>query len=254
MHADNLEFIKSKYNSKISLWFEDAVGHRGEGPNWRQNLSLIEKNNNFFDSYFITTHPDEIRTSIHKKKLNHLPIPVDENIEDLNIYESKNRYKDLFFALSHGVNFGKLKRGKTDEREFFIKLLINKFSNINYNILGISNESPKWNYDYFNELIKCKMALNLSRGKPLKYTSSNRIASLIGNGIYTFIDKGTKFNKIFDEDEVGSYQNINDLGTKIEYMLTNIDKINKFGKNGKIKYFKLFNSKIISKKIIDKTF
>ncbi len=162
--------------------------------------------------------------------------------------------KTFFFALSHGVNFGKLKRGKTDEREFFIKLLMNKFSNINYNILGISNESPKWNYDYFNELIKCKMALNLSRGKPLKLTSSNRIASLIGNGIYTFIDKGTQFNKIFDEDEVGSYRNINDLGTKIEYMLTNIDKINKFGKNGKIKYFKLFNSKIISKKIIDKTF
>ena len=76
----------------------------------------------------------------------------------------------------------------------------------------------------------------------------------IGNGIYTFIDKGTQFNKIFDEDEVGSYKNINDLGAKIEYMLTNIDKINKFGKNGKIKYFKIFNSKIISKKIIDKTF
>ena len=98
------------------------------------------------------------------------------------------------------------------------------------------------------------MALNLSRGKPLKLTSSNRIASLIGNGIYTFIDKGTQFNKIFDEDEVGSYKDINDLGAKIEYMLTNIDKINKFGKNGKIKYFKLFNNKIISKKIIDKTF
>ena len=254
LYSNNLELIKSRYKSKISLWFEDAVGYRGEGPNWRQNLSLIEKNSNFIDSYFITTHPDEIKTSILKKKLNHLPIPVDENIEDLNIYENKNRYKDLFFALSHGVNFGRLKRGKTDEREFFIKLLINRFSNINYNILGISNESPKWNYDYFNELIKCKMALNLSRGKPLKLTSSNRIASLIGNGIYTFIDKGTQFNKIFDEDEVGSYKNINDLGAKIEYMLTNIDKINKFGKNGKIKYFKLFNNKIISKKIIDKTF
>jgi len=254
LYSNNLELIKSRYKSKISLWFEDAVGHRGEGPNWKQNLSLIEKNSNFIDSYFITTHPDEIKTSILRKKLNHLPIPVDENIEDLNIYESKNRYKDLFFALSHGVNFGKLKRGKTDEREFFIKLLISKFSNINYNILGISNESPKWNYDYFNELIKCKMALNLSRGKPLKFTSSNRIASLVGNGIYTFIDKGTQFNKIFDEDEVGSYKNINDLGSKIEYMLSNINKINKFGKNGKIKYFKLFNNKIISKNIINQTF
>ena len=49
--------------------------------------------------------------------------------------------------------------------------------------MGISNESPKWNYNYYNELIKCKMALNLSRGKPLKYASSNRIATYVGNGI-----------------------------------------------------------------------
>ena len=30
------------------------------------------------------------------------------------------------------------------------------------------------------------IAKNLSRGMPLRYTSSNRIASLIGNGIYTY--------------------------------------------------------------------
>ena len=254
LYQNNIEFIKSYYNSKITLWFEDAVGHRGEGPNWKQNLSLIEKNNHFIDSYFVTTHPDELKTSIPRNKLNHLPIPVDENIEDLNIFENKNRYKDLFFALSHGVNFGKLKRGKKDERESFISQLINNYSNINYNILGISNESPKWNYNYYNELIKCKMALNLSRGKPLKFTSSNRIASLIGNGIYTFIDQGTQFNKIFNEDEAGSYKNVDDLGAKIEYLLTNEDKINEYGKNGKAKYFKLFNNKIISKNIINKTF
>ena len=30
-----------------------------------------------------------------------------------------------------------------------------KYPKINYNILGISNEQPKWNYEYFNELKKC---------------------------------------------------------------------------------------------------
>ena len=98
------------------------------------------------------------------------------------------------------------------------------------------------------------MALNLSRGKPIKYTSSNRIASLIGNGIYTFIDSKTQFNKIFDEDEVGSYNNYDDLGSKIEFLLSNEKKINQYGKNGKIKYFKLFNNKIITKNMISKTF
>ena len=98
------------------------------------------------------------------------------------------------------------------------------------------------------------MALNLSRGKPIKYTSSNRIASLIGNGIYTFIDKKTKFNEIFDEDEVGSYNTFDDLGNKIEFLLSNEKKINQYGKNGKIKYFRLFNNKIVSNMIISNTF
>ncbi|MDC0416927.1 glycosyltransferase [Candidatus Pelagibacter sp.] len=250
----NLENIKNKYKSKIILWYEDALGEKGNGPNWRQNLQLIEKNNDLIDNYFTTTHPDEIKTKINKKKMNFLPIPVDENIENLEIYNLKNRYKDLFFALSHGVNFGKLKKGKFDEREIFFKKLIKNYPNINFNILGISGEEPKWNYQFMDELSKCKMALNLSRGKPIKYTSSNRIASLVGNGIYTFIDKKTKFTDFFDENEVGSYKSIDDLGDKIENLLSSENKINKYARNGKKKYFKLFNNVKISKEMIDKVF
>ena len=196
----------------------------------------------------------KLKQNILKSKLNYLPIPVDENIENLKVFEYKNRYKDLFFALSHGVNYGKLKVGKKDERETFINNLINIYPSINYNILGIANESPKWNYNFYEELIKCKMALNLSRGLPLKYTSSNRIAALIGNGIYTFIDEKTKFSDFFNENEVGFYKNFNDLGNKIEYFLSNPKKIDQYSKNGKNKYFKLFNNILLTKKIIDKTF
>ena len=254
LNQQNIELLKSKYNSKICLWYEDALGKKGDGPQWRENLNLIERNNHQIDSYFTTTHPDEIITTIKKSKLNHLPIPVDENIENLKLYENKINYKDLFFALSHGVNFGKLKKGKYDEREEFIVKLMTKYPNINYNILGMADENPKWNYDYYDELNKCKIALNLSRGKPIKLTSSNRIASLIGNGIYTFIHTGTQYNKIFNENEVGSYSSINNLGTKIEHLLSNPEKIKKYAKNGRDKYFKLFDNKIISEDIIKKTF
>ena len=254
LENDTLSAIKTKYDSKIILWYEDALGKRGEGPNWRNNLNLIENNNELIDQYYLTTHPDEIKTKIQRKKLNYLPIPVDPNIENLKIYNFKNRYKDLFFALSHGVNFGKLKRGKTDERENFIKNLMGLFPNIKYNILGISNETPKWNYNFYIELAKCKMSLNLSRGKPLKYTSSNRIAALIGNGIFTFIDRNTKFNDFFNDKEVGFYKDVNDLGNKIEHLLSNPNKINEYAKRGKNKYFKLFNNKLITSNIINKTF
>ena len=54
--------------------------------------------------------------------------------------------------------------------------------------------------------------------------------------------------------EAGFYKNVKDLGNKIEYLLKYPKKINEYGKRGKEKYFKLFNNKIITKKIIEKTF
>ena len=105
-------------------------------------------------------------------------------------------------------------------------------NNIKFNILGIANENPKWNYDFYKELSKCKMSLNLSRGKPIKYATSNRIASLVANGIYTFIDRKTKFNDFFDESEMGFYKNENDLISKVENLKSNDKKLYKYSKAG----------------------
>ena len=99
-------------------------------------------------------------------------------------------------------------------------------------------------------LSKSKTALNLSRGRPVKYTSSNRIASLIANGIYTFIDEKTQFNDFFNDDEVGFYKNENDLINKLDKILSNERNLKKFSQNGKRKYFQLFDNKIVTKNII----
>ena len=53
---------------------------------------------------------------------------------------------------------------------------------------------------------------------------------------------------------MGFYKNINDLGKKIEILLSNPKKLQKFGRLGKKRYFELFNNKKIAKEIIDFTF
>ena len=252
LNNETISDIKSKYKTKFALWYEDHLVEGG--PSYLKNLNLIEKNHSLIDQYFITTHPDIVKTKIPKKKLHYMPIPVDKNIENLEIYNSKNRYKDLFFALSHGVNFGKLKRGNIDERELFLRTLLEKNKKFTFNILGYSKEEPKWNYDFYNELAKCKMALNLSRGKPSKYASSNRIASLVGNGILTFIDKKTKFYDFFSDDEMGFYSDVPDLLNKMDKLLSDTNKIDKISKNGKKRYFSIFNNNIVSEYIISKVF
>ena len=250
LERNSLLQLKEK-KIKTCLWYEDHVAYHG--PSWQSNLNLIEKNNDLIDQYFITTHPDVIKTKIKKYKLNFLPIPVDDNIETLNIYKNKYRYKDLFFALSHGVNFGGLRKKSNDEKKIFLKKILKKDKFIKFHILGINNDAPKWNYDLYKEMLICKMSLNLSRGKPLKYASSNRIASYMGNGILTFIDERVKFRDFFNENEMLFYKNEKDLCEKILNIKDDIEKINKISRNGKLKYFKIFNNLIISDFILNKS-
>ena len=95
------------------------------------------------------------------------------------------------------------------------------------------------------------MALNLSRGKPTKYYSSNRIASIMGNGLLTFIDTKVQMDHFFSNKEIIFYNSINDLSEKIKFYAKNDKSRIEIAKKGKKKYFKLFNEKRVAKYIID---
>ena len=98
------------------------------------------------------------------------------------------------------------------------------------------------------------MGLNLSRGTPIKYYSSDRITQIIGNGLVTLIDEKTSYSDFFDETEMVFYKNVSDLSEKIE-RISNDERLRKsIGKKGKMKYMKYFNSTIVADYIINKTF
>ena len=244
--------IKEKYDARIALWYEDHV-IKGD-PNFRKNLDLIELNHDLIDQYFITTSPEIIKTKIAKQKINFLPIPVDPNIESGHFYKTiKNN--DVFFALSHGVNFGKLKKNSLDERSNFINnLILSSKDKIKFNILGLYDEQPKWNYEFNNELMYSKTALNLSRGGPNKYASSNRIATLMGNGVLTIIDEKVKYQDFFDNDEIITYKNHFDLINQLISIKDNPKKILSRSIKSKKAYFNYFQNNIVSDFIIHKIF
>ena len=145
--------------------------------------------------------------------------------------------------MSHGVNRAKLKAGKIDERVKFLEKLISKINGIKYGFYGIGKQEPIWGNNFYMSLLNSKMALNLSRGKPTKYYSSNRIASLMGNGLLVFVNKKVKMNDFFNDKEIITYQSIDELSDKIRYYKNNDIQRKKIAKNGKKKYFKLFNEK-----------
>ena len=98
------------------------------------------------------------------------------------------------------------------------------------------------------------MGLNLSRGSPIKYYSSDRITQITGNGLVTLIDEKTGYRDFFNDDEMVFYKNISDLSEKIS-KLSRDDKLRRsIAKKGKEKYLKYFNSNLVADFIINKTF
>jgi len=236
----------------ISQWNEDPIMPSLEYS--KINIHNILNYSNLVDHNFITTDP-----SIFKKQktdiinLHFFFVPVDQNIECFDVYKL-NPLKDIFYAMSHGVNRATLKKGKIDSRINFLNKLIKKIDNINYDFYGFENKEPIWGNNFYKALVSSKMGLNLSRGLPTKHYSSNRIASLMGNGLLTFIDRKTQMNDFFNHNEIIFYDNITDLSEKIKFYKKNEKSRIRIAKNGKKKYFELFNERKTTKYIIDKSF
>jgi len=256
-HSDNINHeILSDFRSIngkiiISQWNEDPLMKNLSDTS--ENVNKLKKFFPMVDHSFITTNPSVLKLSKKLTQYIHFFMtPVDKNIECFDVFKLKPE-NDVFYAMSHGVNRATLKEGKTDNRVIFLEKLIKKMDGIKYDFYGIGKQEPVWGNEFYKSLLNSKMALNLSRGEPTKHYSSNRIASLMGNGLLVFIDKKVKMSDFFNSNEIVSYNHIDELAEKIKFYKKNDRSRIKIAEKGKKKYFKLFNEFKIAKYIIDKS-
>ena len=254
-HADavsneTLDYLKNKNKSlKIGQWFLDPLSKNG--PDYLKNNKRILEKVSYMDSTFLTSCPSTLKSKIDRSYF--IPNPSDASFEVLKNYENSCE-NDIFFAMSHGVHRGDLKKGKFDDREVFINNLLKKNKNINFDIYGMNNIQPIWGDNFIKAISNSSMAINLSRGKPVKYYSSDRIAQLLGNGLLTFIDEKTQFNDFLTKNQIIFYKNIDDLSYKINKYKKDTKEAKRIAKNGRSVYLNKFNSTIVSEFILSKLF
>ena len=113
---------------------------------------------------------------------------------------------------------------------------------------------PIWGDNFLKRISKSSMGLNLSRGKPVKYYSSDRIAQLLGNGLLTFVDNKTLFKDFLTKDHIVFYDNLDDLAFKLNKYKKDTKERRRIAKNGRDFYLKHFNSTLVADYILSKTF
>ncbi len=250
-HVFNINDVVYNYckknNIKIVSWFIDSISSEFLSGKKRE---LFFKNLSIVDYCFLTSSPKIFKKHKYFKKLKFIPNPVDISIDNYKNFNDDNLEYDVFVAISHGQNRGILKKGKIDEREKFVNELINNLPQNKFAQFGINNFEPVWGSNYYHYLSKSKMALNISRGTYQQKYSSDRISSLMGNGLLVFINKKTNFQKIFSKKEVVYYSNSLDLLKKIKFFSSNDNERKKIAKLGHDKYHKFMSNVVVSKYIM----
>ena len=253
-HADSvktetLDYLKNLNKSlKISQWFLDPIGKKG--PDFKKNTYRILEKESFLDATFLTSDPSALSKKINNSY--YIPNPCDQSFEILKNYQNDN-INDVFFAMSHGVHRGNLKKGKFDDRESFINKLIKKNKNVSFDIYGMNKVQPIWGDNFISKISNSSMGLNLSRGEPVKYYSSDRLAQLLGNGLLTFVDIRTNFDHFFSNNQIIFYKDLNDLSYKINKYKKDSKERKRIARNGNNFYLKEFNSTKVADFILSKT-
>ena len=254
-HADaianeTLDFLKTKNNNlKMCQWFLDPLSKNG--PDYFKNNKRILDKINFMDCTFLTSCPSGLSKKINNAY--YMPNPSDRSFETLKNYDNYCE-NDVFFAICHGVHRGDLKVGKFDNREKFINKLVKKNPKINFDIYGMNKVQPVWGDNFIQAISNSTMGINLSRGTPVKYYSSDRIAQLLGNGLLTFVDKKTLLSDFLTHNQIIFYDNIDDLSYKLNKYKKDTKDAKRIAMNGRSVYLKKFNSTIVSDYILSKLF
>ena len=118
---------------------------------WKINRKRFENKFNYTDANFCTTSP-EVLNFDKNKRIYYIPNPVDESFETLNVFKNKTFSRDLFFAMSHGVHRGILKKGKFDVRENFINELMDLLPNVKFDVYGMEEKQPIWADQYLKSI------------------------------------------------------------------------------------------------------
>ena len=230
-------------NIKIVKIFIDSIS------NEFLNFNKFFYDHNFLNKIFITSNPEELNKK-YPDKFKYIQYPVDKKIDYLKSYIKKNKNIDVFYAVSHGINRGVLKKGRIDERDSFIKFLSTKLKKYKTFFPGYNNVQPIWGEDFYKTLMQSKICINYSRGKYKNLYSSDRISSLIGNGCFVLNENANKYYKIFNKKELINFKNKIDLVKKIIFFLKNEKARKSIAKNLYSKYHKLYSSKNTIKYIL----
>jgi len=237
---ETLETIrKNQPHVKIAQWFCDWF-YSKKSFQYEFLFDRID----LLDSLFLTTAGKKMEMFVGRGcKVTFFPNPVLSTIERNKSFESEDHDYDLvFIGRDH----------KDQERRAALQEIDQKLGGkFKIGIFGSLGRPGIHGYEKERVLSRSKAGLNLTRlPEPMKWYSSDRIASLMGNGLLTCTRAEADLHEIYGADSLVCYKDTQDLIEQLNDVLES-GKWKEMAKLGWERNHELFNAKRVSAMMID---
>jgi hypothetical protein len=194
---------------KIAQWFCDWLYTKKI-----KSYQFIYDRLDLLDHFFATTAGTHLNTFNQKGcKASFIPNPIHEAVERYRAFAAPAHQYDLVFI---GTD------RKDPERSDTLRKIENKLSSkYRIGIFGSLGRAPVYGHAKEKILSQSKAALNLSRlPEPMKWYSSDRITSVMGNGLLNCTHADAGLSSLYGSDALLEYKNTADLAEKIDQSLS----------------------------------
>ncbi len=232
-----LEEIKSELpHLKIIQWFVDPLEYQRVYQFILDRLYLL-------DAVFLTTGGEYLEHfNIDSCQAHFFPNPVHQSIEKYKAFQARGFDYDLIFIGND--------RKDPERRELLTKLDVTLSKKFKVGIFGSLGRSGIHGKERDALFQRSKASLNLTRHKPMKWYSSDRVSQLMGNGLLTCTRKEADLHQVYGDDRLIYYTTVNDLSSQLETVI-NDGSWQDIAKKGWEFVHDQHNAKIVSQQMLD---
>ena len=211
-----------------------------------KNIENINRYADLCDAIFITTAGPALKQFAKPgTRVSFMPNPSDPSIEDGRSYENANPAYDVFFATRYQ---------RFSDRLEFCEELRRRLPQVRFDFRGFDNRPAIFGSEYGHALAQCRMALNVDKATGWELYSSARMAQTMGNGLLTFIERSSQFDRFFEDHvEAVFYDGLDDLAAAIARYKADDVAARRVAAAGRAKYHALFDCTLIARYIIEVT-
>lgn len=243
--ADTIAELRRRRPALMVLqWNVDPVFNAKNVGRIRNKMAVV-------DATFVSTagrHLEPLRSGGHRVWF--MPNPADPAIERGRNFEKAELPADFFFAAGTG-DLVRHHCGHACDVNALLDRIERDVPGIVMRYQGLKGRPFTAGGAYQDALESVRMGLNLSRRSDHYLYSSNRMAHLMGNGILTFIDRGTGFGDLFVEDELVMYSSEDELIDRIRFFHAHDEARRRVAAAGWRRYYALFDSARVAGYLID---